>query len=196
MSEAIRLENLGRPTGFRSSARYAQLEDTAPPPPPEPEGPPDDPVAIAYAEGFAAGIDAMRLEAEEHAQIEAAAREALALSFARLDQDLQEELRMRLRDTVAVLCESAIAPLALDEKALMQRIEAAVSMLARADDERLIRLHPDDIAMIAPQMGMDWQIVPDSTLERGSLRVESVNGGIEDGPAVWRRAIAEALHQC
>ena len=50
--------------------------------------------------------------------------------------------------------------------------------------------------LVSPQFSMDWQIVPDSTLERGSLRVESANGGVEDGPAVWRRAIGEALHQC
>lgn len=171
-------------------------EPSAPSVPPEPEGPVDDPIAVAFADGFAAGHAAMRAEADEQARIDAEAREGLSLSFSRLDRDLQEELQLRLRDTVAALCEAAIMPLALDEVALMRRIDKAVSMLARADDERIIRLHPEDIALIAPQLRMEWQIVPDSALERGALRVESTNGGIEDGPAVWRRAIAEALHQC
>jgi flagellar assembly protein FliH len=33
-------------------------------------------------------------------------------------------------------------------------------------------------------------------LERGALRVEAANGGVEDGPAQWRQAIAEALALC
>ena len=97
---------------------------------------------------------------------------------------------------MAALCEETIAPLALDEGALARRIQTAVGMLARADDERVIRLHPDDIALISPKMSADWQILADPALDRGGLRIESVNGGVEDGPAVWRRAIAEALHQC
>ena len=133
-----------------------------------------------------------------HAQrvADAAAREGLALSFERLDKELAEELRQRLRDTVAALCEAAIAPIALDQAALMRRIERAVSLLARADDERLIRLHPDDIALLSPSFAADWQVLPDRTLERGALRVETPSGGVEDGPEMWRRAIAEALHQC
>jgi flagellar assembly protein FliH len=196
MSEAVPLESLGGPTGFRKDARYALAAEPSRAPPPEPATPPDDPIAQAFTEGFAAGCAAAQAEAEEQARIEAEAREGLSLSFAKLDHDLEDELRLRLRDTVAALCEAAIAPLALDAEALMRRIEKAVSMLARADDERIVRLHPDDIGLISPRLGMDWQIVPDSALERGSLRVESTNGGIEDGPAIWRRAIAEALHQC
>jgi len=196
MSEPVSLESLGGPSGFRQDARFARAAAAAAPAAAEPDTPPDDPIARAFTEGFAAGLTAAQTEAEERAVIEAQAHEALSLSIAKLDHDLQEELRLRLRDTVAALCESALAPLAIDEAALMRRIETAVSMLARADDERIIRLHPDDIGMLSGQLSMDWQIVPDSTLERGSLRVESVNGGVEDGPAVWRRAIAEALQQC
>jgi len=196
MSRPVQLEALGRPGGFRSDARFVPVAEPVPALPPEPEPPADDPIAVAYADAFAAGAAAAKAEAEEQARVEAQAREALALSIARLDHDLQEELRLRLRDTVAALCEEAIAPLALDETALVRRIEKAVSMLARADDERIVRLHPDDIALITPQLGMDWQVVPDAGLERGGLRVESTTGGVEDGPAVWRRAIAEALHQC
>lgn len=196
MSEVVPLETLGGPGVFRRSARFACAIDVPPLVPPEPEPPADDPLATAYAEGFAAGAASARAEAEEQARILAAARDALALSFARLDQELQEELRLRLRDTVAALCEEAIAPLALDEEALLRRIQTAVAMLARADDERVLRLHPEDIALISDKMSADWRIVPDASLERGGLRVESTNGGVEDGPAVWRRAIAEALHQC
>jgi len=71
-------------------------------------------------------------------------------------------------------------------------------MFSRADDERLIRLHPEDLALIKPQLPKDWHFFPDPALERGAIRVEArqggvEGGGVEDGPAQWRRAIAEAL---
>ena len=179
-------------TGFVSDARFAAAAQAGPPP----EAEPADPLAQAWAEGFAAGAEHAQAEAAQLALIEAEARTALALGFARLDRDLEDDLRLRLRDTVAALCEAALAPLALDEAALIGRIERAVALFARADDERVIRLHPDDLALVTPKLAEDWQVVPDPALERGALRVESAQGGVEDGPAQWRAAIAEALHQC
>lgn len=195
--KAVRLpfEALSAAGGFRSDARFASLRSASPAEPqriPEPE----DPLAIAFAEGYAAGATEAQARADERAQADSVAREGLTLAFAKLDRDLEEELRQRLRDTVAALCETAIAPLALDQDALLRRIERAVSLLSRADDERIIRLHPDDIDLLSPRFASDWQVVPDRTLERGALRVETSSGGVEDGPDLWRRAIAEALHQC
>jgi flagellar assembly protein FliH len=195
------LEALSAASGFRSDARFKSL-GAAPyraaerQPAPAPQVEPEDPLAIAFAQGYAAGAAEAQAQAAELASINAAASEGLVLSFAKLDEQLEQELRQRLRDAVAALCEGAIAPLALDEAMLMRRIERAVSMLARADDERLIRLHPDDIALLNPGFAADWQILPDRTLERGALRVETSSGGIEDGPELWRRVIAEALRQC
>lgn len=189
----------GGSTGFRGDARFAPLAEADEPPlprPTEPEAEPEDPLAREWAEGFIAGAAQARAEAEALAQETAAAREALGLSFARLDRELEEELRLRLRDTVAALCEEALAPLALDEAALVRRIERAVSMLARADDERVIRLHPQDMALVRQNLPAEWTVQGDPALERGALRIETANGGVEDGPAQWRRAIAEALHQC
>lgn len=185
-----------QPAGFRIDGRFATLDGTAPPPPCEPEPEPADPLALAHAEGFAAGLAQARAEAAAQALAEAEKRELLGLSFARLDAALEEELRLRLRDTVATLCEATLAPYALDGDALVARVGRAVAMLARADDDRMIRLHPDDLALVGPRLSAEWQVQPDPALPRGSLRVETASGGVEDGPDQWRRAIAEALHQC
>lgn len=203
-------EALARPTGFTPDARFGGGAAAAEAPPPlsaEPVQPVEsvaegaeeeafDPIAEAFTQGFAAGHEQARMEAEAQAAADAAAREGLVLSFARLDSVLEEELRLRLRETVAALCEGAIAPLAIDEEALMRRVERAVSMLARVDDERVIRLHPDDAALVSPRLSAEWQVQPDARLERGTVCIDSANGGVEDGPATWRLAIAEALHQC
>jgi flagellar assembly protein FliH len=171
---------------FRTDTRFAPA---AAPHPPEPQ----DPLAVSWAEGYLAGAEQARAEAADHARTEAGAREGLTLAFTRLDAELAETLRQRLHDTVAALCQAALTPLALDEDALLARIERAAAMFARADDERVIRLHPDDLALVSPRLGEHWVVLPDPALDRGALRVESAIGGVEDGPAQWRQAIAEAM---
>lgn len=189
------LEELGASAGFRSDARFAEGE-AVPPPELLPEPDATDPIADAYAEGFAAGASAARAEAKLQARDERDAREALALSFARLDGDMARELELRLRETVAALCEAAVLPLAIDQAALVPRIERAAAMLARADDERVIHLNPDDLAFVSPRLSRDWRVQPDKSLPRGSIRVEGRDGGVEDGPGQWSCAIREALARC
>jgi len=69
-------------------------------------------------------------------------------------------------------------------------------MLARADDAAVLRLHPDDLALIVARLPAGLPVEPDPALERGALRLEGSAGGVEDGPAQWRRALAEALGPC
>lgn len=187
----------GRATAadFAPDARFAPAGE-APPPPPEPEAAAEDPLALAFAEGFAAGAAAARAEAEAAATADAAARAGLALALSRIDAQQAEDLHRRLSETVIALCEATLAPMALDPEALERRIGRAVAMLSRADDERVIRLNPEDVKLLSPRMLADWAIVPDAALPRGALRIESTSGGVEDGPEHWRRAIAEALHAC
>lgn len=181
--------------GFRQDARFASpaLHRAAMPPVPVEN---EDPVALAWAEGYARGAEDARSEAAQAMVADAEARAALDLSFARFDAELAETLRQRLQDTVMALCEATLVPYAHDVAALAERVERAVAMLARADDERVIRLHPDDLALVAPRLPAEWKFSADPTLERGALRVETQNGGVEDGPAQWRRALAEAFHAC
>lgn len=178
--------------GFRADPRFVGTTGATGAAPHESH----DPVDAAWREGYAAGHAEAHAQAQQRIAEDDSAREKLALALQRLDGELEEELRLRLRDTVTALCESAIAPLALDEDLLVTRIEKAVSMLARADDERIIRLHPDDLKLVSPRLASEWVVQPDPALERGALRLECATGGIEDGPANWRRSIAEALHRC
>jgi len=185
---------------FRASNRYVEGPDlaslVAEPIIAMPAEPVPDPIGDAYLQGYAQGVEDAGIQAAALAQADAEAGEGLALAFARLDQVLEEQLRDRLRDTVMALCEAALSPLALDPDMLLRRVTAAAAMLARADDSRVIRVNPEDMKLLAPRMAADWDVQPDPTLERGAIRVEGVNGGVEDGPATWRHAIAEAMHAC
>lgn len=186
---------LGGPGGFRCDSRFAPPQPAPPPVEAEPTEP-ADPVALAWDQGYLAGLTEARAEAEREAQEADAARRQWQVTLGRLDAQMQEELRERLLTTVTALCEAALAPLALDQDALLRRVERACAMLSRADDEKVLRLHPDDLALIGKLLPQDVETKPDSSLERGSLRVETTSGGVEDGPDTWRRALAEALAQC
>ncbi len=176
---------------FNRDLRFAAVDRPA-----TPEHDAPDPLAIAYTEGYAAGLAEARAEAEAEAIAADTARERLSFSFARLDAELTEQLRHKLHQTVIALSEATLQPLALDAGALARRVACAVSMFVRADDERIIRLHPDDLTLFADKLPPDCQFVPDPALERGALHVETANGGVEDGPAQWRAAITEALRLC
>jgi flagellar assembly protein FliH len=196
----LSLSGLSRASAFQPDSRFG---DWQPEPTLEREPiaavrlePEVDPVSDAFMKGYNQGLEMGRSEAEAGAADDVAAASRLALSFAKVDEAMEEQLRQRLRDTVVALCESALAPLAIDEDMLTRRIAIAAAMLARADDDRVIRIHPLDLERLAPRLQADWDVQPDSSLERGAIRVEGANGGVEDGPATWRRAIAEALHQC
>ena len=105
-------------------------------------------------------------------------------------------LRETLRATVHALCDDAVLPLALDCEALARRIELAAAMLQRKHDQRVIHIHPEDLALVRDSVPPELELRADASIERGGLRVETDDGGVEDGPQQWRRAIAEAFESC
>lgn len=196
-------------SGFTPDPRFLDLPEEAgepspmmavltgrtarPAPTPAASAPPPDPVATAQAEAYARGLGDGRAEAEAEARARAAALRRFAFAFDRIDAELSELFAQRLTETVVALCEATLTPLALDRRALADRVERAALMYSRADDDRVIRLNPDDLALVAPLLPPEWVFRPDSALERGALRVETTTGGVEDGPAQWARAIREML---
>ena len=156
----------------------------------------DDPVADALARGREEGRAAAMQEIAAQRAEEDAARAAITLAFAKFDEDSARALRERLRETVIALCEDAVLPLALNTEGLARRVEAAAALLQRKTDERVIRLHPSDHALVLPLIDESLTLVADPTIERGGLRIDTDDGGVEDGPGQWRQAIAEALAAC
>jgi flagellar assembly protein FliH len=152
-----------------------------------------DPIADAYARGYAEGADMSSASARAEAAAHDAARHRIETALARMDAAETDLFAQRLKDTVLALCHAVLAEAALSPDALTRRITVAAAMFARADDQRVIRLHPEDLALVAGRLPDDWHCEPDPTLERGALRVETTGGGVEDGPAHWRAALEEAL---
>ncbi len=193
---ALKLTALGGGSGaFMRDVRFGgRAAIAAPPPEPEPE--PVDPLEEAFALGYAQGAQDAGDAAAAARAAEDAGRSHIELALGQMDAAQLRELEQRLRQTVLALCETVIGDVALDPAALTARIGIAAAMLARAADERVIRLHPEDLALVGAFLPEDWHFEPDSALERGALRVEGAAGGVEDGPALWRAALEDALAQC
>ncbi len=155
-----------------------------------------DPVAEAYQRGFADGAAEAEVRAAEAERERDRGRAAIELAFARFDERSADDLRERLRQTVMALCEEAILPHAIDCEGLAQRIARAAAMLNRAQDERRVLIHPDDLALVRDRLPHDLVVEADASVERGGLRIETADGGIEDGPIQWRRILAEAFREC
>ncbi|RYY41093.1 MAG: hypothetical protein EOP59_11715, partial [Sphingomonadales bacterium] len=105
-------------------------------------------------------------------------------------------LQERLRVTVDAICQAMAGEIAIDSDRLSTRVEAAVSMLRRKHDERVVHLNPADIALVRERVDPALRLEPDASLRRGQLRVEGEDGGVEDGAEQWRAALAEALGTC
>ncbi|AKH44164.1 flagellar assembly protein FliH [Altererythrobacter atlanticus] len=184
------LQDMFKPRSFTQDPRFAGFAGSPPPPCPA------DPVGEAFERGYAQGMDDTRAEiARQQAASETALRK-IELAFTRLDEETAAELREKFRQTVLALCNEAIAPLAVDEEGLTRRIERAVSMLQRSQDEKRVLLNPEDLALVADRLPSGLTVEADPAIERGALRIETPDGGIEDGPSQWRRILDEAFREC
>ena len=152
-----------------------------------------DPITDAYARGYAEGAQAATDAASAEAAAADAARHRIETALARMDATATSQLADRLKDTVLALCQTVLADAAIAPDSLARRVTVAAAMFARAADERVIRLHPEDLALVQGRLPDDWHCEPDPQLERGGLRIETRSGGVEDGPMPWRAALEEAL---
>ncbi|KZX89942.1 hypothetical protein A3726_07535 [Erythrobacter sp. HI0037] len=182
---------LGRRGSFSRDTRY-----TAQPVGAAPAAPVEDPAEKAYRAGYEDGQVSARADFEAALQAERAARGAIELAFARFDVDSERHLRERILASVHALCEEAVLPLALDADGLARRVDAAAAMLQRKHDQRIVHIHPDDLELVRSSVTGDLELVADASVERGGLRVETDDGGVEDGPQQWRRALAEIFDTC
>lgn len=192
---SLPLERLRGGGGFSRDPRFSPLYVVASAGEVE-EEPESDPVDEAYRRGLAEGEARAEARALERERERDARRSAIELAFARFDAESAAALRERLRTTVLALCEEAVLPLALDQDGLVARIEKATAMLQRAQDERRVLLHPEDLALVEGRLPAGITAAPDASVERGGLRIETEDGGIEDGPSQWRRILEEAFREC
>ena len=182
------LSALANRGGFSADTHFARAANA----PGDKQREADDVVARAYAQGEAHGRALAQAEFADAAEIHS----ALSLSLAQLDEAMQQQLAAHLAEAVAALCEAALAPLVLDREALERRCVTAAGMVGDGIIDASLRLHPDDVALLDRGFASTWHILPDVTLERGTVVFDTVEGAVIDGPEEWRLALREALGLC
>lgn len=157
-----------------------------------------DPIGAAHAAGHAEGYaEGLAVAAQQfQARAEAEARDgqlidsiAQAMS-SRLDRQAMAE---QLRQTVLALVGKLVGEIGVDGARLAGRIEAAIDLMADAQEAALLRVHPDDVALLEGRLPQSIFPVGDAALERGSFVLESASTIVEDGPTMWLDQLAAAI---
>ncbi len=178
--------------GFQPGSPFAAAPSALPDevsPDMQAESQPEDAIARAFADGEAAG----RAAASAEAQAELKRQRELRLAFRAFDQAALDSLAAELAETVIGLCGQVLEASAIDCESLKTRCEAAAKRIGEAASDCTLRLHPDDVALLGETPPAGLAMEADPALERGSLLLEGPDGAVRDGPAEWRRAIADAV---
>jgi len=154
-----------------------------------------DPIAAAhdagYAEGYAAATAAMAAGTARDDDLIASVSAALAAG-SRLDRDA---IAAQLRQTVMFLVTKLVGDVGIAPDRLAVRIEAAAEMLSDAAESALLRVHPDDVALLEGRLPKTIFAAGDATIARGSFVLESASTVVEDGPDLWLDQLSAAIER-
>lgn len=214
---AVRLQRsfAARPAGFSPGDLIARIEEAfsaapqphlTPEPAPVAEAPSFDPVAAAMAqepavdplaEAYQAGMDAgyaaARAEFEAGAARDLALIEGIATALNADEWIDRERIARQLRQTVLHLVSGLVGQTGIAADLLAGRVEAAAELLADQAESAILRVHPDDVALLEGRLPETIFPVGDATLTRGSFVLEAASTIVEDGPELWLEQLTSAL---
>jgi flagellar assembly protein FliH len=214
---AVRLQRTfaARPAGFSPGDLIARIEEafSAAPQPhlsPEPdpvaepaiveplaaamaEAPAVDPLADAYQAGFDAGLAAAQAEGQAAAARDLALIENIAAALQSDERVDRERIARQLRQTVLHLVSGLIGQTGIAADLLAGRVEAAAELLTDQAESAILRVHPDDVALLDGRLPETIFPVGDATLARGSFVLEAASTIVEDGPDLWLEQLTGAL---
>lgn len=163
---------LGDEAGYVPSARGSNSADA-----------PADPIEQARADGFAQGFDeAMRLASESLSE-ELANRERLTAALEQLAPAADGALSSLLSAAVMRLVSQIVGTAALDAQMLKSRCERVAAFIEDGQAKSALHVHPEDLPVIEG-FALGVAVQPDPGLSRGCVRLDTVDGWIEDGPDV------------
>lgn len=152
-----------------------------------------DPISAAHARGVAEGRAAALAEMGEGDSRDAALLAQLAEALKADDRFDRAQLARRMRQTVLFLVAKLIGETGIAPDLLANRIEAATDMLADAAESAMLRVHPDDVALLDGKLPKTVFAVGDAAVQRGGFVLESASTIVEDGPDLWLEQLAQAI---
>lgn len=152
-----------------------------------------DPIAAARAAGYAEGLAAGRAEADAASAQQAALLQQVSDALARGAHFDRERMAGHLRQTVLHLVSKMIGESGIAPDVLAARIDAATDMLADGAESAILRLNPEDVALVEGHLPKTVFPVGDPHVARGGFVIESASTIVEDGPDLWLEQLAQAI---
>lgn len=152
-----------------------------------------DPLAEAHAAGFAEGMAAAAAEMQVHAERDRALIAHLAEGLAGGAHIERGVFAERMRATVLHLVTRIVGEVGIAPDVLAARVAAATDCLADAAESAMLRVHPDDLALLEGRLPATVFAVGDASVKRGSFVLESASTVVEDGPEAWLEQLAAAV---
>ena len=146
--------------------------------------------AAAFAQGFEEG----RRAVEEMVAEERAAIAQLAASLEVLKPQPSQALAMLLSETVERLVRQIMGTVEINRDTLLDRAQKAAELIGEEAGPMRMRLHPDDLELLS-NASIDTPLLADNSLLRGTIRLETDEGWIEDGPEARLERLRAALDQ-
>jgi flagellar assembly protein FliH len=156
-------------------------------------GPFSDPIAAAHAAGIAEGRTAAIAEIADAKAREVALLDQVSNALTQGAHFDRERMAGHLRQTVLHLVAKLVGEVGIAPDVLAGRIKAAVDMLADNAESALLRLHPDDVALVESRLPATVFPIADPHVSRGGFVIESASTIVEDGPALWLDQLAQAI---
>lgn len=154
-----------------------------------------DPVEVARSAGYDAGYaDALvqaRATATRDQTLLAQLGEALKAG-GRLDR---EAVARQLRQTVLYLVTQLVGEIGIAPDRLANRIATATDMLSDRAEAAMLRVHPQDVALLEGKLPANVFAVGDAGVGQGSFVLESASTIVEDGPELWLEQLAQAIER-
>jgi len=150
----------------------------------EPDVPaPVDPIEQAAQEAFLQGFQEGDRLAREAAERDNDARAELAAAMAQLAQAGEGELARLLSQAVIRLVGQIIGEAPIDPDILKARCEAVAACIDGDETRAVLEVNPDDLPLLTMER-MDITLAANPELRRGSVRLATAEGWVEDGPDV------------
>ncbi|OJY69786.1 MAG: hypothetical protein BGP16_08580 [Sphingobium sp. 66-54] len=154
-------------------------------------GEPVDPIEQAAQEAFLQGFQEGERLTREAAERDNDARAELAASIGQIAQAGEGELARLLSQAVIRLVAQIIGEVPIDPAVLKARCDAVAACIDSDETRAVLEVNPEDMPLLeAEAMAVALAANPD--LPRGSVRLATADGWVEDGPDV-RLARLQAL---
>lgn len=152
-----------------------------------------DPLEAAHAAGYAEGLAAAAAAARADDERDHSLVSDLIARLSGAGRIDREGIARQLRETVIALTTRLVGEIGVSAELLAARVDAAADLLADKAESALLRVHPDDVALLEGKLPPSIFPAGDPAIERGGFVLESASTVVEDGPGLWLDQLALAI---